>query len=78
MMKRRQQNLFDFQTWSGFRLSSKKRKENESSVNESEAEYHHEAVYHHEAYLHSATAIYLHSATATNCESKSFSGFGIQ
>ena len=39
MMKRRQPNFFNFQKWSGFTSSPKKRKESESSVNESEAVY---------------------------------------
>ena len=40
MMMRRQQNLF--LTWSGFTSSSKKWRGSESSVNESEAVYHHD------------------------------------
>ena len=40
MMKRRHQKLF--QTRSGFTSSSKKWKESESSVNESEAVHHHD------------------------------------
>ena len=50
MMKTRQQIFF--QTWSGLTSSLKKRKESESSVNESEAVHHHDC---DKAYEPSAT-----------------------